>query len=47
MLIAELANTAIESIIDRISPDIHPLSKKAKDIDSALVVLAFMNTDVI
>lgn len=42
ILIAELANTAIETTIDRISADIHPLSKKAKDIGSALVFLSFV-----
>lgn len=41
IMIAELANTAIETTIDRISADIHPLSKKAKDIGSSLVFLAF------
>lgn len=43
ILMAELINTAIESVIDRIGPEIHPLSKKAKDIGSALVLLAFLN----
>ena len=32
ILFSELINTAIETTIDRISPEIHPLSKKAKDI---------------
>ena len=43
ILIAELVNTAIETIIDRISPDYHELSKKAKDIGSLIVLLAFIN----
>lgn len=42
ILIAELANTAIETTVDRISADIHPLSKKAKDIGSSLVFLSFV-----
>ena len=42
ILIAELINTAIETVVDRISSDIHPLSKKAKDIGSALVFLSFI-----
>lgn len=42
VLIAELLNTAIETIIERISPDIHPLSKKAKDIGSAVVLLSLL-----
>lgn len=37
----ELINTAIEVIIDRIGKEYHPLSKKAKDIGSLLVLLAF------
>lgn len=40
VLIVELFNSAIETIIDRISPEIHPLSKRAKDIGSAAVFLA-------
>ncbi|MBR1600857.1 MAG: diacylglycerol kinase [Alphaproteobacteria bacterium] len=43
ILILELVNTAIETIIDRISPDYHELSKKAKDIGSLLVLLSFIN----
>ncbi len=42
ILIAELINTAIETVIDRISSDIHPLSKKAKDIGSAIVFFSFI-----
>ena len=37
---AELVNTAIESTINRIGPEIHPLSKKAKDVGSAVVLVA-------
>ena len=43
MLIAELVNTAIEAVVDRISLDHHPLSKKAKDVGSALVLVACAN----
>lgn len=43
IVIMELVNTAIETVIDRISPDYHELSKKAKDIGSLLVLLAFIN----
>lgn len=43
ILLAELINTAIETIIDRISQDYHILSKKAKDIGSLIVLLAFVN----
>ncbi|MBO7244039.1 MAG: diacylglycerol kinase [Alphaproteobacteria bacterium] len=47
IMITELANTAIETTIDRISADIHPLSKKAKDIGSALVFLAFIQMVIV
>tara|TARA_A100001015_G_scaffold292909_1_gene368809 strand:+ start:765 stop:944 length:180 start_codon:yes stop_codon:yes gene_type:complete len=40
VLIVELLNTAIEIVVDRISPDFHELSGRAKDIGSAAVALA-------
>lgn len=43
VLAMELVNTAIEAAIDRIGPDIHPLSKKAKDTASAAVLIALLN----
>ena len=42
LIMAELMNTAIEYTIDRISHDIHPLSKIAKDIGSCIVFFAFI-----
>lgn len=39
-LIVELLNSAIEAAIDRISYDIHPLSKRAKDMGSAAQFVA-------
>lgn len=47
ILFAEMVNTAIEVLIDRISPKIHPLSKKAKDIGSLMVLLSFINAFVV
>jgi diacylglycerol kinase (ATP) len=47
ILVAELANTAIETAIDRISTEQHPLSKKAKDIGSAVVALAAINALIV
>jgi diacylglycerol kinase (ATP) len=38
-MVVELLNTAIESAIDRIGPEWHPLSKRAKDLGSAAVTL--------
>jgi diacylglycerol kinase (ATP) len=46
VLIAELLNSAIEAAIDRISLDHHRLSKRAKDIGSAAVLLALSNVAV-
>jgi diacylglycerol kinase (ATP) len=42
VLIVELLNSAIEAAVDRVSPDLHPLSKRAKDIGSAAVMLAIV-----
>jgi len=42
VLIVELLNSAIETVVDRVSPDLHPLSKRAKDIGSAAVMLALV-----
>ncbi len=36
----ELINTAIETIVDLVSPDYHDLAKKAKDLGSAAVAVA-------
>lgn len=44
VLIAELINTAVESAIDRIGPERHPLSGRAKDIASAAVFIALINS---
>ena len=41
-LIVELFNSAIEAAIDRVSLDIHPLSKQAKDMGSAAQMLALI-----
>ena len=42
VLVVELLNSAIETVVDRVSPDLHPLSKRAKDIGSAAVMLALL-----
>ena len=47
VLIVELINSAIEAAIDRISLDHHQLSKRAKDIGSAAVLLALINVAVV
>lgn len=40
LLVVELINTAIESVVDRIGTEKHELSKRAKDIGSAAVFLS-------
>jgi diacylglycerol kinase len=37
---AELSNTAIESVVDLLSPEYHPLAKSAKDVKAGVVVVA-------
>ena len=40
LLVVELLNAGIETAIDRISFELHPLSRRAKDMGSAAVMLA-------
>ncbi len=47
VLIVELLNSAIETAVDRISLDRHPLSGRAKDIGSAAVFLSLVNVAVV
>jgi diacylglycerol kinase (ATP) len=42
VLIVELLNTAVETVVDRIGPEHHKLSGRAKDQGSAAVFLAVM-----
>jgi diacylglycerol kinase (ATP) len=42
VMIVELLNTGIEAAIDRIGPERHALSKRAKDMGSAAVFLALL-----
>ena len=42
VLIVELLNTCIEAAIDRIGPEWHDLSKRAKDMGSAAVFLSLL-----
>lgn len=39
-LMVELVNSAIEATVDRISLELHPLSKRAKDLGSAAQLMA-------
>lgn len=42
VVIAELLNTAVESLCDRVSTEVHILIAKAKDIGSAAVFVAIV-----
>jgi diacylglycerol kinase (ATP) len=42
VMVVELINSAIESIVDRIGPEHHELSGRAKDLGSAAVFCAIM-----
>jgi diacylglycerol kinase (ATP) len=42
VLIVELLNSAVEAAIDRIGPEWHDLSKQAKDMGSAAVLLSLL-----
>ena len=47
LLLVELINTAIEVVIDRVSHEKNDLSKLAKDIGSAAVLIAFINCFIV
>lgn len=47
LMVVELLNTGIETAIDRIGPEWHPLSKRAKDMGSAAVLLTVLITATI
>jgi diacylglycerol kinase (ATP) len=42
VMVVELLNTGIETAIDRIGPEWHDLSKRAKDMGSAAVLLSLL-----
>lgn len=43
VLVVELLNSALEAIVDKVSPEYDPLAKKAKDMGSAAVLLVLLN----
>ncbi|MEO1867616.1 MAG: diacylglycerol kinase [Methylococcales bacterium] len=47
VLVTELLNTAIESVVDRVGLDYHDLSKRAKDLGSAAVFVALVTVGVV
>ena len=42
VMITELLNTAVEAVVDRVGPEWHDLSKRAKDMGSAAVLLSLV-----
>ena len=42
VMMAELVNTSIEAIVDRVSEQYHELSKRAKDVASGAVLLSIV-----
>jgi diacylglycerol kinase (ATP) len=47
VLLVELLNTAIESVVDRIGLEYHDLSKRAKDLGSAAVFVSLVTVAVV
>ncbi len=43
VLSAELLNSAVEAVVDKVSPEFHELAGRAKDFGSAAVFLLMMN----
>ncbi len=42
VLVVELLNSAIEAVVDMVTPEFHPLAKRAKDYGSAAVFLTLL-----
>ena len=47
VLIVELLNSAVEAAVDRVSLELHPLIKRAKDMGSAAVMLSLVNVAMV
>ena len=47
VLVVELLNTAVERTVDRIGPERHELSRRAKDLGSAAVFVATLITAIV
>jgi diacylglycerol kinase (ATP) len=43
----ELANTALEALVDLVSPEFHPLAKAAKDMAAGAVLIASVLSSLI
>lgn len=47
VLITELINSGIEAVVDRFGEELHELSGRAKDVGSAAVLIALINTIIV
>jgi len=47
VLLAELLNSAVEAVVDRVGEEFHPLSGRAKDIGSAAVFVSLVNAGAV
>ena len=47
ILLTELVNSAFEAVVDRIGPERHELSKRAKDLGSAAAFVAMVTAAVV
>ena len=47
VLAAEALNTAVEFVVDLVSPDYHPLAGKAKDVAAAAVLITAIGAVII
>lgn len=47
VLFAEILNTAIEVVVDMVSPEFHPMAKIAKDVAAGAVLVAAFGTAII
>ena len=47
VLIVELLNSAVETVVDRFGAELHDLSGRAKDIGSAAVLISLVNVPIV
>ncbi|MBF0214226.1 MAG: diacylglycerol kinase [Magnetococcales bacterium] len=47
VLVVELLNSSVEAVVDRIGPERHPLSGRAKDLGSAAVFVSLLLVGVV
>lgn len=47
VIIAEMLNTALEFLTDLVSPSVHPIAKKVKDVAAGAVLIAAITSVII